>query len=63
MTDDRRTTPAPNTAAGLTIETLGMEVASELGVDLSTNLSAYGLSAQKIDQYEAQTHSGAQKGR
>ncbi len=45
----------------LTVDRLGMEVAGELGVD-PNNLSAYNLSAQKIDQYENQLHSGTQNG-
>ncbi|MFZ5826844.1 MAG: hypothetical protein ACOY94_21340 [Bacillota bacterium] len=45
----------------LTVERLGMEVAGELGVD-PNNLAAYGLTAEKIDQYEASTHSGTQNG-
>lgn len=43
----------------LTVDRLGMEVAGELGVD-PANLAAYGLTAQKIDQLEAATHSGTQ---
>jgi len=45
----------------LSVDLLGMEVANELGVD-PNNLSAYNLSAQKIDQYENQLHSGTQNG-
>lgn len=41
---------------GLTVDQLGMEVATELGVN-PMNLSAYGLSAGKIDQLETQLHS------
>lgn len=71
---DTRVTPATDVAPAtaprlrdnpalgqLTVDRLGMEVAGELGVD-PNNLAAYGLSAEKIDQYEQQLHSGTQNG-
>lgn len=39
-----------------TVDQLGMEMAAEIGVN-PMNLSAYGLSAEKIDQLETQLHS------
>lgn len=50
-----------NPGLQLTVDRLGMEVAGELGVN-PANLAAYGLTAQKIDQLEAATHSGTQNG-
>lgn len=41
---------------GLTVGRLGMEMATEIGVD-PANLAAYGLTEEKIDQYEARFHS------
>lgn len=46
---------------GFEIQRFGLEVANEIGVDPS-NLAAYGLTADKIDAYEAQTHSGTRRG-
>lgn len=43
------------------IQRFGAEVASEIGVD-PNNLGAYGLTQQRIDQYETQLHSGTQRG-
>lgn len=40
----------------LTVGQLSMEMAAELGVD-PDNLDAYGLTAEKIDQFERQLHS------
>jgi hypothetical protein len=73
MTFDPRVTPANDAAISnviktpgfqdnpgfgrLTVGNLGMEVANELGVD-PQNLAAYGLTAEKIDQYESAFHSG-----
>lgn len=48
-------------AQGFDLQRFGLEVANEIGVD-PNNLAAYGLSAEKIDAYEAQTHSGNQRG-
>lgn len=74
MIIDPRVTPTADTAVSgapgrkdnpslnqLTVDRLGMEVAGELGVD-PNNLAPYGLTAEKIDQYEAQLHSGTQNG-
>lgn len=48
-------------AQGFDLRRFGMEVANEIGVD-PNNLGAYGLTEQKVRQYEAQTHSGTQQG-
>jgi len=71
---DPRVTPAgdlaPTPVAGqsdnpalgnLTVDRLGMEVASELGIG-PNGLSAFGLTPEKVRQYESQTHSGTQNG-
>lgn len=74
MSPDPRVTPtgdaAPTPAASrqdnpafgsLTVDRLGMEVANELGID-PNGLSAFGLTEQKVRDYEARTHSGTQNG-
>lgn len=50
-----------NFQQGIDLQRFGMEVAQEIGVNPG-NLGAYGLSEQRIQQYEAQTHSGTQNG-
>lgn len=70
MIIDPRVTPANDTAVPnapglqdnpsvgrLTVGRLGMEMATELGVD-PNNLAAFGLTEEKINQYETQLHSG-----
>lgn len=45
----------------LTVGRLSMEMAGELGVD-PNNLAAFGLTEEKIDQYETQLHSRRSRG-
>ncbi|HWI63507.1 MAG TPA: hypothetical protein VNT75_16845 [Symbiobacteriaceae bacterium] len=62
MADQQTTTAGALGAAQLfDLQRFGMEVAGEIGVD-PNNLGAYGLTPQKIDQYEQQLHSGTQRG-
>jgi hypothetical protein len=48
-------------ARNLDVQGFAMEVANEIGVD-PNNLGAYGLTPQRVQSYEAQTHSGTQNG-
>jgi hypothetical protein len=73
VADNNLTTPAAGGSAtgvlraganyqqGFDLQRFGQEVANEIGVD-PANLGSYGLSEQRIRQYEAQTHSGTQNG-
>jgi multidrug efflux pump subunit AcrB len=61
--ETKNTTPATvlSGAGGFDLQRFGMEVANEIGVD-PNNLAAYGLTPQRIEAYEAQTHSDRQGG-
>jgi hypothetical protein len=60
---DIQNQPASSQAlgSGFDISRFGLEVANEIGVD-PNNLGAYGLTQQKVREYETALHSGTQQG-